>query len=241
MTENNTTPQSGEMWELECGLIVEVDAHSSSYGFLQAHKIKGSGSLCLWTIDGQPANGLAKHFGPMIRQIKEKVSSPEPTPARLRESVDVKSKFDEVIGFLLGSNAIDGVWYRNRPTTDSPPFWWRDNLIKAVSAMREDHGLNQISLENRTRHLSQCEKALEGRDDKIKNLTDKLTVARSALKDIDGCFIAAYVEGLSERMAELENVDSGSIHDLLQRRILPAWHTATAALAPNDTNVSKGE
>jgi hypothetical protein len=51
-----------------------------------------------------------------------------------------------------------------------------------------------------------------------------------ALRDIDGCFEAAYVEGLADRLAEADK-DVGSLADLVTRRLLPAREVVCAALS----------
>ena len=54
---------------------------------------------------------------------------------------------------------------------------------------------------------------------------------RAALEIVVGCFDAAVIEGLYDRMAEQDNQDLGSLHDLIARRILHAEPVARAALA----------
>jgi len=54
---------------------------------------------------------------------------------------------------------------------------------------------------------------------------------RGALEIIVGCFDAAVIEGLYDRMAEQDNQDPGSLHGLIARRILHAEPVARAALA----------
>lgn len=56
-----------------------------------------------------------------------------------------------------------------------------------------------------------------------------------ALEEVVGCFNAAYTEGLIERMAEQENTDAGSLHDLVSRRIMYALTAAQSALAAYST------
>ena len=57
------------------------------------------------------------------------------------------------------------------------------------------------------------------------------------LRDIDECFEAAYVEGLSEKMHESEN-----LADLINRRLLPARDIATKALTKHAATIeSAGE
>ncbi len=53
---------------------------------------------------------------------------------------------------------------------------------------------------------------------------------RGALEIIVGCFDAAVIEGLYDRMAEQDNQDPGSLHGLIARRILHAEPVARAAL-----------
>ena len=50
------------------------------------------------------------------------------------------------------------------------------------------------------------------------------------LREADGCFEAAYIEGLSERLAELPAGEVGSLRDLVERRLLPARDHIDAAL-----------
>lgn len=53
---------------------------------------------------------------------------------------------------------------------------------------------------------------------------------RAALVEIDGCFEAAYAEGLADRLAEQEIGVAGSLRDLIERRLLPAREAAIRAL-----------
>lgn len=46
------------------------------------------------------------------------------------------------------------------------------------------------------------------------------------INEIIGCFDAACLEGLQERLADCENKEVGSLYDLLGRRILPAFELA---------------
>lgn len=64
---------------------------------------------------------------------------------------------------------------------------------------------------------------------------------REALTEVVGCFDAAYAEGLAERMSDLEDRDTGSIHDLLTRRILYAHEAARQALGEGGPTVVSAE
>ncbi len=58
-----------------------------------------------------------------------------------------------------------------------------------------------------------------------------ITKLRAALEEVVGCFDAAFAEGLSERLAELPT-ETGSLADLVNRRLMFALFTARAALEP---------
>jgi hypothetical protein len=52
-----------------------------------------------------------------------------------------------------------------------------------------------------------------------------------ALETIDQCFETAYAEGLAEKLNGDEMFETGSLADLVNRRLLPARETAIQALA----------
>lgn len=57
------------------------------------------------------------------------------------------------------------------------------------------------------------------------------TPAGNALAvEVDGCFQAAYCEGLSERLAEADQ-SPGTLADLIYRRLIPAHQAACVVLA----------
>lgn len=62
---------------------------------------------------------------------------------------------------------------------------------------------------------------------------------RGALEEIDGCFQAAYAEGLSDRLAEAEQ-SPGSLVDLFLRRIVFAHHAAINALSDHGVQIRAG-
>lgn len=64
--------------------------------------------------------------------------------------------------------------------------------------------------------------------------TTALRNVREALATALGCFEAADYEGLLFRMAEEKNRESGSLYDLLSRRIIHAQPEIEAALATLD-------
>jgi FtsZ-binding cell division protein ZapB len=70
---------------------------------------------------------------------------------------------------------------------------------------------------------------------KIATLSEQLAEARKALEEVVGCFEAARVEGLNDRLAELADNDVGSLHDLYARRLSFAEMAALAALPPETT------
>lgn len=51
-----------------------------------------------------------------------------------------------------------------------------------------------------------------------------------ALEEIYGCFQAAYAEGLLEELSNQENKDTGSLYDLVIRRLMPALEIADTRL-----------
>ena len=65
---------------------------------------------------------------------------------------------------------------------------------------------------------------IDERDDLIREMVE-------ALDYVEGCFSAAYTEGLEERLVECDVKDLGSLPDLVYRRLLPAQHKANIILA----------
>lgn len=59
-------------------------------------------------------------------------------------------------------------------------------------------------------------------EDAIAALQETVRAYEDALDEVQGCFAAAYIEGLADRMAEQDNKDPGSLTDLIQRRVLYA-------------------
>lgn len=61
-------------------------------------------------------------------------------------------------------------------------------------------------------------------------LREQLVRATDALKEVDGCFQAAYAEGLSERLAESDQSHETTLASLFFRRVVFAHHAAINAL-----------
>lgn len=60
---------------------------------------------------------------------------------------------------------------------------------------------------------------------------EEIARLRAALEEARGCFIAAYAEGLYERIAEADD-GTGTLRDLVERRLLHAMFACDAALSP---------
>jgi len=56
--------------------------------------------------------------------------------------------------------------------------------------------------------------------------------------EVDGCFQAAYCEGLSERLAEADQ-SPGTLADLVFRRLIPAHQAACVILADEAVAVTR--
>lgn len=85
-------------------------------------------------------------------------------------------------------------------------------------------------------HIDALEAALAQRDRRIAELEERAERAERALREVDGCFEAAYIEGLADRLSESPQ-GLGSLPDLIVRRLLPARDAAVSALAsaPSDS------
>ncbi len=68
---------------------------------------------------------------------------------------------------------------------------------------------------------------------------EQVRVLTEALREVQGCFQAAYVEGLQERLGAEEDNDTGSLRDLIERRILYAYPAVNDALEKLSQGISK--
>ena len=108
--------------------------------------------------------------------------------------------------------------------TDTPP------APAAVPTPRSDAARLTLGLYDTCvayKDMAQLERELTStiaaRDAEIAELRESLT-------EIQGCFDAALCEGLEDRMSELD-IEQGSIHDLINRRLMPAHSIAVNALS----------
>lgn len=55
---------------------------------------------------------------------------------QLRDARGTRAQLDDVVKFLTGEAALDGVWFGDTHPTERGQFWWRKHLRAAVAATK---------------------------------------------------------------------------------------------------------
>jgi hypothetical protein len=157
----------------------------------------------------------------------------EDLPKRLREHVEGRGGPSHNGAWQMMLDAADAIETLTKERDEARAESWE----RTQAALAEHAKVSSLTAENE--RLKGDAGSLEGAAEFWKHNHDEkaqqLAEARKALEEVVGCFEAARVEGLNERLAELSDNDVGSLHDLYVRRLSFAETAALAALPPETT------
>ncbi len=97
----------------------------------------------------------------------------------------------EVVGFLLGEASLRGTWYGDRPTKDSAPYWWRDDLRNAMAHVQSQSStMAELREEVDRAHEAVVDKYVDQDYEKIAKDTQEIKAFRTPKQ------ISAFVWGV---------------------------------------------